>query len=219
MLAYLTYKFKLRQGVKLNDGTQFAAEDVKYFVERVPIIKDSAIAFTTDTKTVALIEVVDPVTLLFKMSKPYPLMPNDLSIIPFVSEQTATNACSADFNAGKAAIGAAPYKFSRYATSDRLKLTKNGNIWGKKPAWPSVTFRILNNDVSCAVALLRFWRAMCKLSMAYPFDLAKILQILWLHLILHSRFSSCILRVIVLRPMPSLWAASIRRPRVLVSAV
>jgi hypothetical protein len=35
----------------------------------------------------------------------------------------------------------------------------------------------------------------------------------------HSRLSSWIFRVMVLRPMPSFWAASMRRPRVLASAV
>lgn len=150
----LTWEFKLRQGVKFHDGTPFTADDVKFSIERVPTIKDSPGAFTTYTKAIASIEVVDPFTLRFKTSKPHPLMPNDLSIIPIVSKQAATGASSADFNAGKAAIGTGPYKFARYARGDRVELSRNDNYWGKKPAWPTVTFRILTNDASRVAALL-----------------------------------------------------------------
>lgn len=150
----LTWEFKLRQNVKFHDGTAFTADDVKFSIERVPTIKDSPGAFTTYTKAISAIEVVDSMTVRFKTVKPHPLMPNDLSIIPIVSKQAATGATSADFNAGKAAIGTGPYKFARYARGDRVELTRNDNYWGKKPAWPAVTFRILTNDASRVAALL-----------------------------------------------------------------
>ena len=150
----LTWEFKLRPNVKFHDDTPFTADDVKFSIERVPTIKDSPGALTTYTKAIAAIEVVDSMTLRFKTLKPHPLMPNDLSIIPIVSKKAATGAVSADFNTGKAAVGTGPYKFSRYARGDRVELARNDSYWGKKPAWPAVTFRILTNDASRVAALL-----------------------------------------------------------------
>ncbi len=150
----LTWEMKLRPNVKFHDGSAFTAEDVKFSVERVPTIKDSPGLMTTYTRAIAGIEVVDPLTVRFKTAKPYPLVPNDLAIIPMVSKKAATGATSADFNSGKAAVGTGPFKLVRFARGDRVELARHDNYWGAKPAWETVTFRIMTNDASRVAALL-----------------------------------------------------------------
>jgi peptide/nickel transport system substrate-binding protein len=150
----LTWEMKLRPNVKFHDGSPFTAEDVKFSIERVPTVKDSPGLMTTYTRAIASIEVVDPLTVRFKTSKPYPLVPNDLAIIPIVSKKAAAGATSADFNSGKAAIGTGPYKFVRFSRGDRVELTRNDNYWGSKTGWETVTFRIMTNDASRVAALL-----------------------------------------------------------------
>lgn len=150
----LTWEMKLRPNVKFHDGSPFTAEDVKFSIERVPTIKDSPGLMTTYTRAIASIEVVDPLTIRFRTGTPYPLVPNDLAIIPIVSKKAAANATSADFNSGKAAIGTGPFKFVRFNRGDRVELARNEAYWGTKPAWETVTFRILTNDASRVAALL-----------------------------------------------------------------
>lgn len=149
-----TWEVKLRPNVKFHDGSAFTAEDVKFSFERVPTIKDSPGLLTTYTRAIAGIEVVDPLTVRFKTDKPYPLLPNDIAIIPIVSKKAATGATTADFNSGKAAIGTGPFKFVRYARGDRIELARNDAYWGPKPAWDGVTLRIMTSEASRVAALL-----------------------------------------------------------------
>ncbi len=150
----LTWEMKLRPNVKFHDGSPFTADDVKFSIERVPTIKDSPGLMTTYTRAIASIEVVDPLTIRFQTAKPYPLIPNDLAIIPIVSKKAASGASSADFNSGKAAVGTGPFKFVRFARGDRVELARNDTYWGSKPAWETVTFRLMTNDASRVAALL-----------------------------------------------------------------
>lgn len=150
----LTWELKLRSNVKFHDGSPFTAEDVKFSIERVPSIKDSPGLFTTYTRAFTALEVVDPLTIRIKTSKPHPLALNDLAIIPIISKSAAKGATSADFNSGKAAMGTGPYKLTRFARGDRIELARNEAYWGVKPAWETVTFRVMTNDASRVSALL-----------------------------------------------------------------
>lgn len=150
----LTWELKLRGNVKFHDGSPFTSEDVKFSLERVPTVKDSPGLFTTYTRAFASVEAVDPLTVRIKTTKPHPLTPNDLAIIPIISKKAAAGATSADFNSGKAAIGTGPYKLTRFARGDRIELARNDGYWGVKPNWETVTFRVMTNDASRVSALL-----------------------------------------------------------------
>jgi peptide/nickel transport system substrate-binding protein len=148
-----TWEFKLRKGVKFHDGSDFTAADVAASIERVPKVPNSPSPFTAYTKQIQKIEIVDPYTIRFSTANPYPLMPTDMMQVAIISKQYA-NASTEDFNSGKAAIGAGPYKVVRYTKSDRLELARNDNWWGGKSPWEKVTLRILPNDATRVAALL-----------------------------------------------------------------
>ena len=148
-----TWEFKLRKGVKFHDGSDFTAADVAASIERVPKVPNSPSPFTAYTKQIQKIEIVDPYTIRFSTANPYPLMPTDMMQVAIISRQYA-NASTEDFNSGKAAIGAGPYKVVRYTKSDRLELARNDNWWGGKSPWEKVTLRILPNDATRVAALL-----------------------------------------------------------------
>ncbi len=150
----LTWEFKLRPNVTFHDGSPFTAADVAYSIERVPTIKDSPSTFAIYTKEIVNIQIVDPLTIRFKTAQPYPLLPNDMSIIHIVSKKAFTGATAADFNSGKAVIGTGPFKFVRYARGDRIEMTRNDAYWGKKPQAQNVTFKFLTNDAARVAALM-----------------------------------------------------------------
>jgi peptide/nickel transport system substrate-binding protein len=148
-----TWEFKLRKGVKFHDGSDFTAADVVASIERVPKVPNSPAAFTTYTKQIQKIEVVDPYTIRFKTAQPYPLMPSDMTQVAIINKQFA-NASTDDFNSGKAAIGTGPYKLVRFVKGDRIELARNDAYWGGRTPWDRVTLRIITQDAARVAALL-----------------------------------------------------------------
>ncbi|MGH6920399.1 MAG: ABC transporter substrate-binding protein, partial [Geminicoccaceae bacterium] len=80
-----TWEFKLREGVKFHDGTDFDAKDVIYTVCRVPLVADSPSSFTIYTKAIAGMEAQGPHTLIIKTDGPYPLLPTELASVGIIS--------------------------------------------------------------------------------------------------------------------------------------
>ncbi|MPZ43840.1 MAG: ABC transporter substrate-binding protein [Betaproteobacteria bacterium] len=150
----LTWEFKLRKGVKFHDGSDFTAEDVAFSIERTGKVPSSPAPFTIYTKQVTETVIVDPWTIRLKSAAPYPNMAIDISTVQIVSKKAAANASTDDFNSGKAAIGAGPYKLVRYVRGDRIELARDDAYWGPKPHWERVTFRLLTSDPSRVAALL-----------------------------------------------------------------
>jgi len=150
----LTWEFRLRRGVKFHDGSELTAEDVAFSIDRTGQVANSPSPFTIYTKQVTEKVIVDPYTIRLKSATPYPNMPVDISTVHIVSKKIATGAATEDFNSGKAAIGAGPYKLVRFARGDRIELVRNDAYWGPRPHWERVTFRLLTSDPSRVAALL-----------------------------------------------------------------
>lgn len=148
------WEFKLRPGVKFSDGSPFTAEDVIFSFERVRTIPNNPNPYTAGLRTVTGIRAVDPLTLRITTDIPNPTLPIQLRIISIVSHLAAKGAMPGDFNSGKAAVGTGPFRFVEFVPGDRLVLRRNDDYWGSKPAWDTVTFRVMLNDSSRVAALL-----------------------------------------------------------------
>ena len=150
----LTWEFKLRQGVRFHDGSEFTAEDVVFSLGRPETIKNSPGPYTVYTKAITERIVVDKYTVRLRTATPYPLVPNEAGAVMIVSKRAAEKATTDDFNTGKAAIGTGPYRFVRWAKGDRIELARNDSYWGPKPPWEKVTFRLITSDPARVAALL-----------------------------------------------------------------
>ena len=149
-----TWEFKLREGVKFHDGSPFTAEDVAFTIGRAGNVPDSPSSFGIYTKPIKEVKVIDPTTVHFVTETPYPLLPNDLSTVRIVSKKHGEGATTSDYNSGKAAIGAGPYKLVSFTPGQAIVLEANPNYWGDKPAFEKVTFRPITNDAARVAALL-----------------------------------------------------------------
>lgn len=149
----LTWEFKLREGVKFHDGTDFNADDVVCTVARAPDVPNSPSGFGTYLKGKEVVK-IDDYTVHFKTADPYPLMANDISTIPIISDSAGCGAATEDFNAGTAAIGTGPFKFVSYKPGESITLARNDDYWGEKPIWSEVEFRPIKSGPSRVAALL-----------------------------------------------------------------
>ena len=149
-----TWEFKLRQGVKFHDGSEFTAEDVAASIRRVALASEnSPSSFKRYVKDIADIEIVDPYTIRFKTAAPAPLLPNNLSRISIMPSEMETLPTK-ELDMGKGVVGTGPFKFISWQQDDRVNLVANPDYWGGAPAWDKVTFRFISNNSSRVAALL-----------------------------------------------------------------
>ncbi|MAA97516.1 MAG: ABC transporter substrate-binding protein [Stappia sp.] len=148
-----TWEFKLREGVKFHDGSDFNADDVICTFERAPNVPNSPAGFGTYTKGKTF-EKIDDYTVHVKTDAPYPTMVNDLGNIAIVSNEGGCEGTTEDYNSGKAAAGTGPYKYSEYVPGDRIVLEANPDYWGDKPIWDKVTLKPIKAGPSRVAALL-----------------------------------------------------------------
>ena len=148
----LTWEFKLREGVKFHDGSDFNADDVVCTMARAPNVPNSPSSFGTYLKGKEVIK-IDDYTVHFKTDAPYPLMGNDISTVPVISD-LGCNSATEDFNAGTAAIGTGPFKFRSYTPGESIVLVRNDDYWGDQSVWSEIEFRPITSGPSRVASLL-----------------------------------------------------------------
>ncbi|WP_426955610.1 ABC transporter substrate-binding protein [Muricoccus radiodurans] len=148
------WEMKLRPNVKFHDGGDFTADDVAFTFERAPNVPNSPGGFGTFLRTVSRLEVVDPLTIRIHTQQPAPdLLPN-LTYVGIVSRRVGQGATTADYNAGKAAIGTGPYRFLSFTPGNRVDLERFEGWWGPRQPWDGVVLRLLSNPAARTAALL-----------------------------------------------------------------
>jgi peptide/nickel transport system substrate-binding protein len=148
-----TWEFKLRRGVKFHDGAEFGAEDVIASIERARAAEKSGGQFGAFTRAIVEMKAVKPDLVQFRTATPYAMLPYDLNSI-FIIGRKAQGASTEDFNTAKGGAGTGPFKLASYKRGDRVDFARNDAYWGGKPAFDSVSLRILPNDGPRLAALL-----------------------------------------------------------------
>ena len=147
-----TWEFKLRKGVKFHDGSDFTAEDVKFSIERIPVVTGPN-PLTIYVRRVKEVKIVDPHTLHIVTDGPAPNLPNDFIRLFIVSAKAAKNfstkeTANAGFNAGTAAIGTGPYKLVSWTPKGDFVMDRFDGFWGDKQPWARVIRKEIPNDAA-----------------------------------------------------------------------
>ena len=148
-----TWEFKLREGVKYHDGSDFNADDIMFTVERAPNVPKSPSSFGTYLKGKTFSK-VDDYTIQIKTEKPYPLMPVDLAQVPVISNEVGMDVTTSAFNSGEAAIGTGQHKFVEWKPGDRIVIERNDDYWGAKADFDRIEIKPIKSNPSRVAALL-----------------------------------------------------------------
>ena len=146
-----TWEFKLRRGVKFHDGSDFTAQDVKFSIERVPLVSGPN-PTTIYVRRVKDVKIIDTHTVLVITDGAAPTLPNDFIRLFIVSAKAAAGltkeTANEAFNSGKAAIGTGPYKYVSWQPKGDLVLARNDSYWGPKEPWARHIRKEIPNDAS-----------------------------------------------------------------------
>ena len=80
----LIWRFKLRPGVKFHDGTPFTAEDVVFSMQR---LRDDNAPQRVFANAVGMPKALDPLTVVFTLDKPNPIVPELLANLFIMSRR------------------------------------------------------------------------------------------------------------------------------------
>jgi peptide/nickel transport system substrate-binding protein len=146
-----TWEFKLRKGVKFHDGSDFTAADVKFSIERIPVVAGPN-PTTIYVRRVKETKIIDPHTVHIVTDGPAPVLPNDFIRLFIVSATAAAGltkeTANEAFNNGKAAIGTGPYKFVSWAPKGDFVVDRFEGYWGPKEPWARHVRKEIPNDAA-----------------------------------------------------------------------
>lgn len=148
-----SWEFRLRPDARFQDGTPFTADDVAFTFQRAPGVPGSPSSYGFFTRPVRQVTVLDARTLRLETEAPAPLLPALMQGLPVLGRRQSEGMTTADFNAGRAAIGTGPYRLVSFLPGDRAVFRRNADWWGGAVAWNQVTYRVIGQDAARLAAL------------------------------------------------------------------
>lgn len=133
-----TWRFTLRKDVKFSDGSPFNADAVVYSIERI-IDPDYDTQRASYTEGITGAAKVDDYTVDIKSESINPVLPAEVTSIPIVSENTASQKAFGQ----TVVVGTGPYKFVAWHHGKEIELTRNDDYWGDKASIKNFTVRII----------------------------------------------------------------------------
>lgn len=140
--------FKLREGVKWHDGTDFKASDVIFSFDRQ---RESAAAkYLLDPVT--SYSAPDDYTIRIELEKPYaPIMANLAHVCSAIVPEKAVTEMGDDFALNP--VGTGSMKFVEMVSGDRVVLTRNEDYFGEMAKAPGLIFKCMPEESARSIAL------------------------------------------------------------------
>jgi len=146
------YTFKLRQGVKFHDGTEFNAEVVKFNFDRMldPSLNSPR---RNEISMVKEVRVVDPYTVEIHLETPFTPF---LGILTDRAGMMVSPAAVQQYgDLSEHPIGTGPFKFASRTKGDSVTLVRNEDYWQEGlPKASKVVYKVIT-DGNVAVANLQ----------------------------------------------------------------
>lgn len=164
----LTYTFKLQEGVKFHDGTDFNADAVvfnfnrwmdpsnplhiqgkfEYYISQFGGVKGD------ETHVIDSVTALDTYTVQFKLKRPMAPFLANLGMSAFgIASPTALEKYKDKFTENP--VGTGPFKFVEWKRNDTITLEKNPDYWRKGyPKVDKVVFKLIPDNSNRLTALI-----------------------------------------------------------------
>ena len=139
----LTWKIKLRDGVKWHDGAPFTAEDVKFTIDLINNPNFKA-ARRAGHELVKDIQIVSPTEIHWRMEKVYAPYPSIIAWTFIVPQHILSKVSDPNSSAFAASpIGTGPFKWSERVAGDHITLVASDHYYGKGPYVERLVFKYI----------------------------------------------------------------------------
>jgi peptide/nickel transport system substrate-binding protein len=144
----LVYTFKLHEGVKFHDGTDFDSADVRFSFDRA-MAPESVNAQKGLFEPIEKIETPDPRTVVITLKRPtggflFNLGWGDAVIVaPESADGNKTNP-----------VGTGPFTFRQWVKGDRVELVRSDAYWGTPVKLGAATFKFISDPAAATAAMM-----------------------------------------------------------------
>jgi peptide/nickel transport system substrate-binding protein len=142
-----TWRFKLREGIRFQDGNRFDAMAAKLSLNRAGQVQSNWLSFRFQS-----IDVPDERTLLVMTDRPFAPLPEYLSYVNFAIVSPATLAKGND-EVARRPIGTGPFRLEQYTPGQTAVLTRNEAYWAGLPRLPGLVYRVIPDPLTRLLAL------------------------------------------------------------------
>ncbi len=155
-----TWEFKIRQGVKWQDGTPFTVDDVIFSIQR---IKSKTSSTPDNPAPIMEVKNINATTVDFTTRVPDPLLPSELTNVDMLPKAWMTkHGAATPAIVGKSSnyallhtMGTGPYELVSREPDRKTVLKRNPNWWGKLDGnVDRVEFNVISNAATRVAALL-----------------------------------------------------------------
>src|SRR6478735_8687214 len=150
-----TLEFKLRKGVKFQDGSDFTADDVKFTLDRVADEKNAA---PNRSKVTAIqdIQIIDPYTIRIVTKAPFAPLLNYLTNTRTATQIVSRTAIKAigDEAFGRRPVGTGPYIVKDWKSGESLELEAFPGAFSGAPRVSRVMCPLIAEESSGMTAIL-----------------------------------------------------------------
>lgn len=141
-------RFKLRRGIKFQDGTPFTAKDVLFSYNRIKTDKGSHQA--PNLKPVKEMEAPDDETVILTLKKPNANYLERLYTRVIMSQAAAKKYGD---KVDEHPIGTGPFRFVDWERANYFRMRRNENYWGEKAKIEEIIFKAIPEDATRVSAL------------------------------------------------------------------
>ena len=146
-----TYTFKLRQGVKFSDGTDFNAQAVIFNMKRWVNNDRHAILSSVNVESMEALD-DHTVKIVFKNGA-YPILTELTYPRPVRFLSPAAVAAGNEGEKFTKPVGTGPWMVESYTKEHEFTLVPNPYYWGEKPKVSKITFKVITDAQARALAL------------------------------------------------------------------
>jgi peptide/nickel transport system substrate-binding protein len=150
------YRFKIRKGVRWQNGRPLSSEDVRFTFELLSIPRIKKGPFISDINfSIVRVDKIGNHEVRVILREPNSYFLNHLPELPILPAHLFYRRVKAKSKISKKPVGTGPYRLHQWISGDSIILVKNEYYWGHSPEIERINFKKIQDPAKAFVAVRR----------------------------------------------------------------